>query len=178
MLLMPIEISFLKASPDIILNAFNQYRLLCARRRPFRWWSKWQNWNVVHRQRLITVYKIVIKVIILGAHYDQRNITLGRNSDIGMLNDEGEMTFFPTTWWKIRKRSTNRLQHETAYVTVHKSQGSEFSIQRWAAINFLLIVNCVYRINTGLMKLSLLRVDGENGNTNTYSTSVSDKLRY
>lgn len=126
-----------KASPDIILNAFNQYRLLCARREgPFG--VSGLNDRVemlLHRQRLIRRPTNSYQSDYIGRPIMiQRNdSTLGLfNGDIGIMlnNDEGEMkAFFQLPDGKLKAIQPSRLpQHETAYVmTVHKSQGSEFT---------------------------------------------------
>lgn len=126
-----------KASPDIILNAFNQYRLLCARREgPFGVSGLNDRIEMLlHRQRLIRRPTNSYQSDYIGRPIMiQRNdSTLGLfNGDIGIMlnNDEGEMkAFFQLPDGKLKAIQPSRLpQHETAYVmTVHKSQGSEFT---------------------------------------------------
>lgn len=126
-----------KASPDIILNAFNQYRLLCARRDgPFGVSGLNDRIEMLlHRQRLIRRPTNSYQSDYIGRPIMiQRNdSTLGLfNGDIGIMlnNDEGEMkAFFQLPDGKLKAIQPSRLpQHETAYVmTVHKSQGSEFT---------------------------------------------------
>lgn len=126
-----------KASPDIILNAFNQYRLLCARREgPFGVSGLNDRIEMLlHRQRLIRRPTNSYQSDYIGRPIMiQRNdSTLGLfNGDIGIMlnNDDGEMkAFFQLPDGKLKAIQPSRLpQHETAYVmTVHKSQGSEFT---------------------------------------------------
>lgn len=126
-----------KASPDIILNAFNQYRLLCARRDgPFGVSGLNDRIEMLlHRQRLIRRPTNSYQSDYIGRPIMiQRNdSTLGLfNGDIGIMlnNNEGEMkAFFQLPDGKLKAIQPSRLpQHETAYVmTVHKSQGSEFT---------------------------------------------------
>lgn len=126
-----------KASPDIILNAFNQYRLLCARREGSFGVSGLNDKieMLLHRQRLIRRPTNSYQSDYIGRPIMiQRNdSTLGLfNGDIGIMlnNDEGEMkAFFQLPDGKLKAIQPSRLpQHETAYVmTVHKSQGSEFT---------------------------------------------------
>lgn len=126
-----------KASPDIILNAFNQYRLLCARREGSFGVSGLNDRieMLLHRQRLIRRPTNSYQSDYIGRPIMiQRNdSTLGLfNGDIGIMlnNDEGEMkAFFQLPDGKLKAIQPSRLpQHETAYVmTVHKSQGSEFT---------------------------------------------------
>ncbi|GLX64499.1 RecBCD enzyme subunit RecD [Proteus vulgaris] len=126
-----------KASPDIILNAFNQYRLLCARREGSFGVSGLNDRieMLLHRQRLIRRPTNSYQSDYIGRPIMiQRNdSTLGLfNGDIGIMlnNDEGEMkAFFQLPDGKLKALQPSRLpQHETAYVmTVHKSQGSEFT---------------------------------------------------
>lgn len=126
-----------KASPDIILNAFNQYRLLCARREGSFGVSGLNDRieMLLHRQRLIRRPTNSYQSNYIGRPIMiQRNdSTLGLfNGDIGIMlnNDEGEMkAFFQLPDGKLKAIQPSRLpQHETAYVmTVHKSQGSEFT---------------------------------------------------
>lgn len=126
-----------KASPDIILNTFNQYRLLCARREGSFGVSGLNDRieMLLHRQRLIRRPTNSYQSDYIGRPIMiQRNdSTLGLfNGDIGIMlnNDEGEMkAFFQLPDGKLKAIQPSRLpQHETAYVmTVHKSQGSEFT---------------------------------------------------
>ncbi|WP_193016077.1 exodeoxyribonuclease V subunit alpha [Proteus sp. FME41] len=126
-----------KASPDIILHAFNQYRLLCALREgPFGVSGLNERIEMLlHRQRLIRRPTNSYQSDYVGRPIMiQRNdSTLGLfNGDIGIMlnNDEGEMkAFFQLPNGTLKAIQPSRLpQHETAYVmTVHKSQGSEFT---------------------------------------------------
>lgn len=128
---------FQKASPDIILNAFNQYRLLCARREgPFGVSGLNDRIEMfLHRQRLIRrpTHSYQSDYIGRPIMIQRNDSTLGLfNGDIGIMlnNDEGEMkAFFQLPDGKLKAIQPSRLpQHETAYVmTVHKSQGSEFT---------------------------------------------------
>lgn len=124
------------ASPDRILDAFNQYRLLCALREgPFGVSGLNERIEMLlHRQRLIRRPTNSYQREYIGRPIMiQRNdSTLGLfNGDIGIMlnNDEGEMkAFFQLPDGTLKAIQPSRLpQHETAYVmTVHKSQGSEF----------------------------------------------------
>lgn len=125
------------ATPDAILNAFNQYRLLCALREgPFGVSGLNDRIEMLlHRQRLIRRPTNSYQSDYIGRPIMiQRNdSTLGLfNGDIGIMlnNDEGEMkAFFQLPDGTLKAIQPSRLpQHETAYVmTVHKSQGSEFT---------------------------------------------------
>lgn len=123
--------------PEIILEAFNQYRLLCALREgPFGVTGLNERIEMLlHRQRLIRR-----PINNYQRAYSGRPIMIQRNDstlglfngDIGIMlnNDEGEMkAFFQLPDGTLKAIQPSRLpQHETAYVmTVHKSQGSEFS---------------------------------------------------
>lgn len=126
-----------QASPERILNAFNQYRLLCALREGI-FGVNGLNERIemlLHRQRLIRKPTNSYQSNYVGRPIMiQRNdSTLGLfNGDIGIMlnNDEGDMkAFFQLPNGELKAIQPSRLpQHETAYVmTVHKSQGSEFT---------------------------------------------------
>ncbi|MEQ4924943.1 exodeoxyribonuclease V subunit alpha [Proteus hauseri] len=125
------------ASPDIILNAFNQFRLLCALREgPFGVTGLNERIEMLlHRQRFIRRPASSYQREYIGrpVMIQRNDSTLGLfNGDIGIMlnNDEGEMkAFFQLPDGKLKAIQPSRLpQHETAYVmTVHKSQGSEFT---------------------------------------------------
>lgn len=124
-------------TPEEILSKFNQYRLLTALREgPFGVVGLNDKLEkLLHRQGLINrPYNH------LNKHYAGRPIMISRNDsplglfngDIGIIlpDEEGALrAYFQFSDGSIRGVQPNRLpSHETAYVmTVHKSQGSEFT---------------------------------------------------
>ncbi|AUU36418.1 exodeoxyribonuclease V subunit alpha [Proteus mirabilis] len=126
-----------KAAPETILHSFNQYRLLCALREgPFGVTGLNERIEMLlHRQHLIRrpINSYQREYIGRPIMIQRNDSTLGLfNGDIGIMlnNDEGEMkAFFQLPDGTLKAIQPSRLpQHETAYVmTVHKSQGSEFT---------------------------------------------------
>lgn len=126
-----------KETPGHILQKFNQYRLLAALRDgPFGVVGLNEKLEkLFHRQGLINrPYNL------LNKHYAGRPIMISRNDsplglfngDIGIILPDEEnalRAYFQFPDGTIRGVQPNRLPlHETAYVmTVHKSQGSEFT---------------------------------------------------
>lgn len=126
-----------KETPEHILQKFNQYRLLAALRDgPFGVVGLNDKLEkLFHRQGLINrPYNL------LNKHYAGRPIMISRNDsplglfngDIGIILPDEEnalRAYFQFPDGTIRGVQPNRLPlHETAYVmTVHKSQGSEFT---------------------------------------------------
>ncbi|WP_273827841.1 exodeoxyribonuclease V subunit alpha [Providencia rettgeri] len=124
-------------TPEEILSKFNQYRLLAALREgPFGVIGLNDKLEkLLHRQGLINrPYNH------LNKHYAGRPIMISRNDsplglfngDIGIIlpDNEGALrAYFQFPDGSTRGVQPNRLPlHETAYVmTVHKSQGSEFT---------------------------------------------------
>ncbi|SPY78654.1 exodeoxyribonuclease V subunit alpha [Providencia rustigianii] len=126
-----------KEKPEKILHIFNQYRLLTALRDGPYGVSGLNDKleKLLHRQGLI--YKPYNQQ---HKHYAGRPIMISRNDsplglfngDIGIIlpDEDGQFrAYFQFPDGEIRGVQPNRLPlHETAYVmTVHKSQGSEFT---------------------------------------------------
>lgn len=122
------------ASPESILAAFGEFQLLCALRDgPFGV----SGLNERLEQRL--VQKRWIERQPHSRWYQGRPVMIARNDsalglfngDIGVALDRGEgmRVWFPLPDGTIKSVQPSRLpEHETAWaMTVHKSQGSEFS---------------------------------------------------
>lgn len=123
-----------KTSPHIVLNLFNQFRLLCALRNG-SFGVSGLNESIEHALSVCGL----IKRSIYSPWYIGRPVMINRNDnalnlfngDIGIAlpDSSGELrVYFQLSDGSLKSIQPNRLPtHETAYaMTVHKSQGSEF----------------------------------------------------
>ena len=122
-----------RAEPDLIIQAFNEYQLLCALREgPF---------GVAGLNERIEQFMQQKRKIHRHPHsrwYEGRPVMIARNDsalglfngDIGIALDRGQGTrvWFAMPDGNIKSVQPSRLpEHETTWaMTVHKSQGSEF----------------------------------------------------
>ncbi|MEG1419738.1 MAG: exodeoxyribonuclease V subunit alpha [Citrobacter sp.] len=121
------------AEPDAVIQAFNEYQLLCALREgPF---------GVSGLNERIEQLMVQKRKIHRSAHtrwYEGRPVMIARNDsslglfngDIGIALDRGQglRVWFALPDGSIKSVQPSRLpEHETTWaMTVHKSQGSEF----------------------------------------------------
>ena len=121
------------AEPNIIIQAFNEYQLLCALREgPFG------VGGLNERIEQVMVQKRKIHRLAHSRWYEGRPVMIARNDsslglfngDIGVALDRGEglRVWFALPDGSIKSVQPSRLpEHETTWaMTVHKSQGSEF----------------------------------------------------
>ncbi len=122
------------AAPERLLEAFSEYRLLCALREgPFG------VRGLNERLEQVLMRRGVLQRTQSGSRwYHGRPVMISRNDsalelfngDIGIAleGDEGLRVWFPMSDGSVKSVQPSRLPaHETAWaMTVHKSQGSEF----------------------------------------------------
>lgn len=122
-----------RAEPDAVIQAFNEYQLLCALREgPFG------VGGLNERIEQVMVQKRKIHRSTHSRWYEGRPVMIARNEsslglfngDIGIALDRGQglRVWFALPDGSIKSVQPSRLpEHETTWaMTVHKSQGSEF----------------------------------------------------
>ncbi|MEX3018463.1 exodeoxyribonuclease V subunit alpha [Kluyvera sp. STS39-E] len=123
-----------RADPAVILSAFGEYQLLCALREG-PWGVSGLNTQF---EQLLTRHRQIVPQRH-SRWYEGRPVMITRNDsalglfngDIGIALDRGQgmRVWFPMPDGSIKSVQPSRLpEHDTAWVmTVHKSQGSEFT---------------------------------------------------
>ncbi len=119
-----------KKTPEMVLQAFEKFRILCASRRG-TYGVETVNRRIEDELRSLGVIRT------RSRWYHGRPIMITRNDynlqlfngDVGIILNRYELqAFFPDSNGQVRAFWPNRLpEHETVYaMTIHKSQGSEF----------------------------------------------------
>lgn len=123
-----------RADPEVVLAAFGEYQLLCALREG-PWGVSGLNQQF---EQLLTRHRQIVPQRH-SRWYEGRPVMIARNDsalglfngDIGVALDRGEgmRVWFPMPDGTIKSVQPSRLpEHDTAWaMTVHKSQGSEFT---------------------------------------------------
>ena len=123
-----------QADPEVVLAAFGEYQLLCALREG-PWGVSGLNQQF---EQLLTRHRQIVPQRH-SRWYEGRPVMIARNDsalglfngDIGVALDRGEgmRVWFPMPDGTIKSVQPSRLpEHDTAWaMTVHKSQGSEFT---------------------------------------------------
>ncbi|HDG1681382.1 TPA: exodeoxyribonuclease V subunit alpha [Kluyvera ascorbata] len=123
-----------RADPEVVLAAFGEYQLLCALREG-PWGVSGLNQQF---EQLLTRHRQIVPQRH-SRWYEGRPVMIARNDsalglfngDIGVALDRGEgmRVWFPMPDGTIKSAQPSRLpEHDTAWaMTVHKSQGSEFT---------------------------------------------------
>ena len=128
-------VAALSAPPQIVLNLFNQFRLLCALRNG-AFGVAGLNDNLEHALSA----NCLIRRTVYSPWYIGRPVMINQNDDtlnlfngdigIALSDQQGNLrVYFQLSDGSLKSIQPNRLpSHETAYaMTVHKSQGSEFN---------------------------------------------------